>query len=428
MSKLDRTVAPFVHDTADISLLSEQIVTLATGVKLHLLDQDSQNLVRLSLLWEGGTLDMPLQAIPMVLASALSEGSRKYSGAEIADIIDFAGARVTPRISEHFTGIELISLASCYDRLLPVIEDMIVAPLLSDDTIAMMTARAAAKLSTTMAKATYPVNEAIDTIIHGEGHPAARTTTPEHIEALTRDDIVSAYDMTVGSGRLHVFLCGSLTAAIVDSTIAMLNNLPAPAGKSAIVVVPDTPMLPRRVVIERPGDVQAAVCMGMPAIKRDHPDYIPLRLSVMALGGYFSSRLMTNIREDKGLTYGISSYLMGSYEGASVRIGAQCDVRYVDRVIDETFKEIEAMVSRPVDGAELHRLRLYGFNSLAAITDSPFSIMDYYITALVVGTGLDYFNRQLDVLRSLTSDQLRQVFIRHIDPSRFSVASTTTRR
>lgn len=426
MSAIDRTAAPLVHDTAHIVLPAEQVIILPSGVRLHLLDQDSQGLVRLSLLWEGGTLDMASPAIPSILAGSLAEGSRHYSGAEIADIIDFAGARLSPRISEHYTGIELITLASCYDRLLPVIEDIVTAPLLSDDTVALLAARAAAKLSTNMAKATYPVNQAIDTIIHGEDHPAARTTTPQLIEALTRDDIVRAYDSTIGRGHLHVFLCGSLTDAIVQSTIAMVNNLPAPAGNSAIVIVLDAPMAPQRVVIRRPDDVQAAVCMGVPAIKRDHPDYIPLRLSVMALGGYFSSRLMTNIREDKGLTYGISSYLMGSYEGASVRIGAQCDARYVDQVIDETFKEIDSMVTRPVDGAELHRLRLYGLNSLAAITDSPFSVMDYYITALVVGTGLDYFDRQLHVLRNLTSDRLRDTFSRHINPSRFSVAFTTT--
>ena len=98
----------------------------------------------------------------------------------------------------------------------------------------------------------------------------------------------------------------------------------------------------------------------------------------MALGGYFGSRLMSNIREDKGYTYGISSALMGALNGAYITIQSQQDHAYTDAVIEETMKEIERLRTKPMGKDELERLRAFAMSQLAAVLDTPFDISAYH--------------------------------------------------
>jgi predicted Zn-dependent peptidase len=160
--------------------------------------------------------------------------------------------------------------------------------------------------------------------------------------------------------------------------------------------------------------------MAAPTIPRSHKDYIPLRIAVMALGGYFGSRLMTSIREEKGLTYGISAALEGSHEAANITINAQCDPAYVDEVISQTFAEIERLANEPMPREELEALIQYLSSALAVTLDSPLSIADHYITQLTVGTPPDYFEQQFNVLGAITPATIAEMTSKYIKPELFA--------
>ena len=203
----------------------------------------------------------------------------------------------------------------------------------------------------------------------------------------------------------------------------MVAGMARGSRKSIIDIRPYVPEEPVRKDLYLEGACQAAVSAGMPAIGRPDPDYIALRLAVMALGGFFSSRLMSKIREEKGLTYGISAYLSGTYEGASVHVEAQCDVEYVEQVIEETRREIARMAVEPPAGEELQRLKMHAWSDLASITDSPFSMAANYISRKTFGMPADYFERQLQEIRSLTPERLAEVSARYLNPERLSVVT-----
>ena len=140
----------------------------------------------------------------------------------------------------------------------------------------------------------------------------------------------------------------------------------------------------------------------MPSIPRSHPDYETLRAVVVALGGYFGSRLMTVIREEKGLTYGISAALLGHREGSYITISSQCDNRYTNTVVEEIGKEIARLACEPMSEDELTTLKRYIRSNLAASFDTPFSAMDYFTTQRHVGSPPDYLDRQQRALDRLT--------------------------
>lgn len=422
MSAVNRRVAPPVARAADIHLPEKQCETLDNGVNLTWLRSGNQPLVRLTLQWEGGTLDMPRPWLIGTAMDAAKEGAGNFSGSDIADTIDFNGARLSKRVSDHFSGLELLVLKDRLPLLLPVLSCIISSPHFNEDTIRHILSRAAARQTTNLAKVAYLAGISVNERIYGSHHPMAYLPTPQEITDTTRDEVIDAFNSLLGSGRLHAFLAGDVTDEVLASVRSFLAQFGVAQGSSPIKIIPFEPQQPSRVSIDMPDALQAAVVMGLPAIPRSHPDYIKLRMSIIALGGYFSSRLMKNIREDKGLTYGIQSVLLGTLEGASIRIVAQCDKAYVEQVISETFNEIRALVTNPPVGDELNRLKLNVWTSLAAITDSPFSIMDHYIADMQVGTGADYFARQLAAVESISTQDIADLVSRYIDPAQFSIA------
>lgn len=422
MSTVDRTKAPAVSTTGKIVLKDETVETVSSGIDLHVVDSGDQDLARLTLLWDGGTLDADRQSLPMFVTEGMREGTAHTSGDDIADALDFAGARLSSRVSEHHTGIELLAINRKLPGLLPLLSEMILEPAFGPTTVAMWARNAAGAMATKMAKVSYHASLAATRAIKGACHPASQTETPESIMATDRNDVLQTHRRFIGSGHMHAYLAGKLDADTIRAVRMFLESLPAPSGTSPIVIMPDSPAAPSRIDINVDDAVQSAIMMAMPAIPRSHPDYIALRLAIIALGGYFSSRLMTNIREEKGLTYGINSCLLGSFEGSQVRIGAQCDLANVEQVIEETKAEITRLWTDPLTADELRRLQLNAWTSLASTTDSPFTTADYYIVRLEVGTAPDYFDRQLHEIASLTPQRIAEVARRHLDPSRLTVA------
>lgn len=417
---LDRTKAPRVHSTGDINLAPESVIALDNGIDLHVVNSGDQPISRFILFWEGGAMDSPAPAVASVAAEAMREETAGLSGERIADIIDFNGARLGTRNADHFTGLELVMLNSKMDAVLPVAREIATGAVFTPRTVEMVAAKAASARAMQLAKVSVRASEAAHAVVQGPSHPASRVSSPEDFMAVTPQLCADCYAGMLRA-RKHAYLGGALADADIDRVVSFLESLPA-TDASPICIEPFAPGRPERIKIEVEGAMQAALSMVMPMPGRDNPDYIPLRLTVMALGGYFGSRLMANIREEKGLTYGIGAALLGSREGAYMEINAQADAAYVEQVIAETVAEIKALRTDPPRGRELERLKLHAWTALAAAADNAFGTIDHYITRMLVGTPSDYFARQLEAIAAITPDTIVRMASTYIDPEALTVA------
>ena len=402
MSHPDRTVAPAVADICDLHLASSRSITLPNGIALTIINQGDQPVSRLTLLWEGGQLDFSPRDLPAIMMESLREGAAGLSGEQVEDIIDFNGAILSRYPANHHTGLTLVCLNHRLPQLLEMLRQIIFRPTFDEAAINRQTAKTAANIRVSLSKVSYIANHAVTRLVSGLSHPESAQPSPEAVEAITRQQIVDTHHQVIGRGRLCAFLAGQIDAPTEALVTEFLSTFPAAESESVIRVQQFCAEAPQRVDITIPQAVQSAITMCIPAIDRRHPDYINLRLAVMALGGYFGSRLMQNIREDLGLTYGIAAALHGSPEGGYIRIAAQCDHSYIDQVIEQTKLEMQKLAEEPIDAEELTRLRRYAWSNLATTADSPFTTADYYITARLVGTPPGYFADQLAAIRHLT--------------------------
>ncbi|MCM1037112.1 MAG: insulinase family protein [Bacteroides sp.] len=412
MSAPDRTHAPALNPPADISVTPASYIEVGAASPLTVVRSGDQPVTRLVLMWEGGSYDAVSREALAVMGECLTEGTTSLDADAVADAIDYAGARIAFRPADHYSGVSLLCLSDKLPGLLPLLSDIVTAPAFDPHAVEVARKRRATAAAVDGAKVSVRAERALRPLITGAAHPAAAFSTAEGFESVGRDDVTAAWRATLGRGRrgLHAFIGGNFTDGVLDSVDAFLRDLPrGEASASPVSIKPFAPQQARRIDVADPEALQSAVSMAIPVPGRDHPDYITLRLAVTALGGYFGSRLMSNIREKRGLTYGISARLLGAFEGAYAQIGAQCDAASVDEVIAQTRAEIESLWLAPPEGDELERMRLSAWSALAAQADTPLSTVDYYVTQLLVGTPRDYFERHLAAIRAVTGADIARV-------------------
>lgn len=419
---LDRTQAPAVKPFEFRPLPPEIVEILPNGIHFHRYSGGDQPVCNLLLSFSGGVEESPSEYEIQMCMALMQEGTARRTGAQIAEDLDFCGARMQRSVSSHYAGINTMMLNSGLDNVLPILGDMVANATFPADAVAAARNRAISQLQVNLSKVSYLADRTFARMVWGENHPNARTATEEQIRAITSENLLNLKNSTVATRTGHAFLSGLLDESTIDKVRRFLESIEAPGPGITPMIIPAAPESPRIEYTDKPGSLQSAIAAGLPAIGRNHPDYIPLRIAVTALGGYFGSRLMSNIREDKGYTYGISSYLSGTPEGSFVQISAQCDNSYTHAVIDEIRNELRDLAENPPQGEELRRLKLFCSTNLVEILDSPISILGYHATSLFAGIPSGYFEAQQRAIGALSPDTIAAMAELYLRPDSLRIA------
>lgn len=416
----DRSTPPALHPYPQLSVPFPTKRIIRGGMQLYSLNHGEQPISRLTLSWPVGILDVDNPSALSVMATLLREGSRDYTDVEISETLDFNGAWLRVEPSYHNFSISLYALNKNFAELSPILKDIIEHPLFPENEMRAISNRMASNLEVNLQKVAFVAALENNKSVFGQSHPISRFQSPDQIRGITRDEVVRAYNSVIGSGAPTVYIAGQ-TDAIAGETLRFLENLEINTGEStepAIIAAAPSSGVTK---IDMPGSLQSAVTISIPTINRDHPDYIDLRLAVMALGGYFGSRLNMNIREDKGYTYGITANLLGFREGAYMEIRVQCDPAYVESVIDEVKNEIRRLADEPLSADELNAVKNFAMSTLASVLDTPFSIIDHHITNNNLRIAPDYFDAQLKAISALSASTVCRMVREHIDMDKMAV-------
>ncbi len=306
--------------------------------------------------------------------------------------------------------------------VVPLLPELFLEPVFPDAAFNTWQEKIARNFEISAEKVEFQASWAGNKFMMGEHHPLARIMSASDIRAISVDEVrqwharsfVPAVDAS-GESSLSLYLSGCVTPELINMIDGTLGRMPVSGSVlPPLNIVPFLASSGVRTHIEVPGAMQSAVRMYMPGLSRSHPDYIKLRLLTVALGGYFGSRLMSNIREDKGYTYGIGSYLLGYPEGSIIGISSSTDNAFVQPLVDEAVKELYRLSSGDFTEDEMSRLRSYAMSTLASSLDSTFEIMDYHIDGKIAFLPEDYFDRQVEETMSLTSDELVRVAREHL--------------
>lgn len=419
-----RANAPEIAEMTTFRMPETRRRTLPSGLEMVIYDGCEEPVSYLSLVQPGGNSEFPSPAYAALDAIMRREGTKNFSGAQISSILDFNGAWLNIGTSEHHTTLGMRTLNSRLSEVLPVFKEMAFSPTFPEKELEVRRESLAGNIEVALTDVDFIAMTASDRLIKGAGHPGARIDSPGDIRQITSSRLAGLSAKCHAPQQGHIFLSGMITPEVEDAVAEAFSSIPYANPEYAPVIVPYSPapaLTEEKIHVTDAS--QCSVVLTIPAIGRDHPDYIPLHIAASALGGYFGSRLMLRIREELGLTYGITAALLGSADGAYIQIQADTDGRNADRLCEEVSNEMRRLTTEPPTGAEMWRLRQSLLSAQASILDSPFSIIDYHISELTAFIPTGYFEAKLNAISKLTPETISRVAEKYLRPELLRTAA-----
>jgi predicted Zn-dependent peptidase len=242
--------------------------------------------------------------------------------------------------------------------------------------------------------------------IFGKDHPYGRQVVHSDFNNLSTSLLRDFHSRFYSPGKMAIIISGK----IHKDTVSLLNRYfgseqprdERTPDKSAGLRLSDV----RKVHIEKKGTVQTAIRIGSPSISKLHPDYPGVKVLDVILGGYFNSRLMKNIREEKGLTYGIHSLITSLVLSGFKVISTEVSKKSTQNAIDEIYKEIETLQHAPVEREELEIVKNYMLGEMVRMFDGPFALAESFRSVWDFGLDNSYYYRLARKIKSIEPDEI----------------------
>ncbi|MCK9160545.1 MAG: insulinase family protein, partial [Bacteroidaceae bacterium] len=260
-------------------------------------------------------------------------------------------------------------------------------------------------------KVTYISRNGLLRALYGENHPQGKNIQVADFTSILPDDLHDFYERYYSSDNFTIFLSGKITPE-VEKIVTYSFGYSSFGNSLYKSVDTDFPIMKdteKRIFINRDDALQSAVYMGNLTISRHHQDFKKLRVLITLFGGYFGSRLMSNIREDKGYTYDISANIISYPDSGMIRISSETSNEYVEPLIREVYHEIDVLQEDLVSDDELIMVRNYMIGNLCRSCESAFSLANLWQFVYTQGLKDSYFNDLLQSIREVTPEELRKL-------------------
>jgi len=411
---LDRTQPPEIHPIDNLNLPMPTIHQLDNGIKVYASNLGSQEIIKLEVLYLAGR---PYEHKPLVgrcTNALLKEGSKNYTAAEIAEIMDFYGGTLSTPINLDTSSVTLYSLTKHFDKLLPVFADVLHHPLFPQSELDAFRERNIQRLQIDLAQNDVVAYRDFTEYVYGSDHPYGYNSSEMYYREITRADIVRHYKECFHANNCYVFISGMID----DRCIELLNGylgqqkseLPKKVYKMA---VPVAEPIHKKMKVQ--GGVQVAVRIGRRLFDRSHPDFTGMYIVNTILGGYFSSRLMNNIREDKGYTYNIFSTLDMMLHDGYFYIGTELGAEFEKPALQEIYKEIELLKTNLVDQEELTMVINYSLGLLMNSVDGAFNVSEVLKTLILEELPITFFDKMIQEVKSITPEKIQALAVKYLD-------------
>lgn len=419
---LDRTQKPGISDIGQLSPFNIPCRILQNGIPLYSIDMGEQEVNRIDLIFTAGTYEQRKKLTAQFANLMLKEGAGGMKSKEIAERLDYLGAWLQPAVTRHNSYVTLYSLNKFFEQGLDILEKIVKFPEFPEQEFGIIADRLLQQYLIDQSKVQILALNAHTKQIYGN-HPYGQVAEESDYKTLNTDDLRNFHAHYYQPQFCKIILTGKLSPAMFDAIERVFGNeawtnSPVLPHESRIPV----PTNEKEVFIEKDDSLQSAVRMGIHLpVNRSHPDYNGLRVLNTALGGYFGSRLMSNIREDKGYTYGINSAITSFAYSTTLSVASQTGVEFTRPLINEVFHETERLKTERMSETELNMVKSYMQGELARVMDGPFAIADSYQAILVNRLPADYYEKQFNDIRATSAEKIQELAVRYLNNDAFYI-------
>lgn len=419
----DRTQRPPITAPVafDVKLTPYERILLDNGVPVYVLRADHYETVHLDIVFPAGEVFTSHVLEASATNALMKHGTSTHSARELDEIIDFYGTFLDAYTEPNVAGFGVYMLSKHLPKLLPVLWEIITDPVFPEEEIHLYQETKKQQLRINMKKSDFVADKLMDEVLFGPKHPYGRFEQEADYDSLNREMLQQFHRRHYVLPAAKIFMAGK----IEDQFINLLNqyfgqNSPQSSPAMPVIPAPETASSHQLSKTIDEQAVQAAVRMARILPGYEHADFNLLLLLNTILGGYFGSRLMSNIREEKGYTYGIYS-LVYPYDGqyASWLIAAEVGRQVAKATTEEIYREFHRLTSEPVSDEELQVVKNYLIGVLLGRFDGPIQQIKKWRSLILRGQTDEDHRRQIHTFKTATSEALLDVARRYLLPELF---------
>jgi predicted Zn-dependent peptidase len=419
---IDRKIAPEIKDAVEMELKLKPYASffLDNGVPVYSIDAGAQEVLLIEWVFYAGNWYEDKNIVAATTNFMLKNGTDKRKAFAISEHFEFHGAYLNRSCYNETATITLHCLSKHLPELLPVVAELMNECIFPEDELAIYKQNQKQRLEVNLKKCDFVANRLIDEYIYGFQHPYGKYTSTLDYEKLERQELIQFYQKFYTEGNCKIFVAGKLPTDVDQQLNASFGKLSLNQKPLITIEYPAIPAeLKKNHLINDKDGVQGAIRMARPIFNRRHPDFQKVQFLNNILGGYFGSRLMSNIREDKGYTYGIHSYIQNHLHTSAWMISTEAGRDVSEATIAEVYKEMKLLCDEPVDNEELDLVRNYMIGSLLGDLDGPFQIIGRWKNYILNGLDESYFYGSIETVKTITAEELQFLAKKYLQPEDF---------
>lgn len=420
MQTFNRKQQPQFHTISKINIIKAEKHFLHNGIPVYYINGGEEDVVKLDIIFDAGSWN---QKAPLVASSThamMNEGTKNHTSLQIADKIDYYGAYLAFDSDKHESIITLLSLNKHLDKTLEILEDIIKYPVFPEHELSLYLKKRKHYFLVEAMKVENKAANKFASVLFGKKHPYGRFVNMDDFEKITKERLLDFYKSFYRPERCKIVAAGKIS----DELFYKLNTfLGENKWNSNAVVQHDASINNNQIethpekkhFIAKNDATQSSIKIGKLLFNKTHPDFMGMQILSTIIGGYFGSRLMKNIREIKGYTYGIYASMVSLKEAGYFAISSEMDNANRDKALKEIYKEINKISNELISRDELRLVRNYIMGELLRLFDGPFALSESYKSILRYNLDESYFDSYIQTLQNITPKQLKNLSNKYLD-------------
>lgn len=418
---LDRTNPPHIKDAIEFELqlkLYEKFV-LDNGIEVYAIDAGAQDVLQMEMVFYAGNSFEKSNAVAATTSYMLKNGTSSKSAFELNEHFEYYGAYCNRTCQNETASISLHTLSKHLPVLLPVIKEMITDSIFPEEELSIYIQNSKQKLSVSLKKCDFVANRLIDAYLFGENHPYGKYIASADYDALTTAQLKEHFQQYYLNGHCIIFVAGKLPVDLFKVVNEQFGHLTIKPGKQQITnkILPAVTKKYR--LTNDPKGLQGAIRIARDFPNRHHPDFMKMMVLNTVFGGFFGSRLMSNIREEKGYTYGIHSYVQNHFQDTALLISTEAGKDVTEATVEEIYKEMEILREELIDEEELLLVRNYLIGNILGDLDGPFHIIGRWKNIILNNLKEEYFYDSIKMIKTISAEELKTLANKYLQPADF---------
>lgn len=415
MKELNRNFSPSIRPVGDINYQQPVIHHLDNDIPVYLLQTGTQDIVKIEFIFNAGLYYQPKSLLSWFTNKMLKEGTQNYTAGQIAEKIDYYGAHLELNADKDMAYITVYTLNKYLSEILPVVEDVLFNPTFPQSELNIKIQNKKQEHIVNSKKVRNVARWKFNELVFGENHPYGRFVNADDYDIISQDDLITFHKNNYFAAECKIIAAGSIRKDFIGILNKHFGKFKDTSTRKDQDIIPIISSKLHSVHYRKEDALQSAIRIGKKLFNKKHPDFLKLKVLNTILGGYFGSRLMSNIREDKGYTYGIGSAIVSMQHSGYFFIASEVGTDVTQDAINEIYHEIDLLQNEKVADSELTLVKNYMLGSFLRSIDGPFALSENFKGLVEYGLDYDYLKSFVDIVKEVNADEIQSLAQRYLD-------------